>query len=293
MVRSCIGHESDGVVVTPNEVLKRLDARAVIASSKASDQDVYDMISELHLDECSHTWKWFNLAGEKGSLQKLLEFENKRRPTRLFFYYAEKLDGKRRFLGAGAIAEKIHQGFPHGAFPVVSRCYIMKSIRENRLYSSLLKHRVQACEVYYGKELLGIHLGTANPRVETAMRKGLLGAPFLFLGNENLGDAHSAMVVSAYLAPTANFAESLKIESKDDPKIYELVQTFIDGKNDSTLFCKLAQALSERKERQNVHTHPQSVLSKLLHLMSEIPLISTSVDAYPYKNLEINIRRTS
>jgi hypothetical protein len=65
----------------------------------------------------------------------------------------------------------------------------------------VLRHRLDLCRRRWGRRLLGVHIGTASPRVRTVFRASFPGRT-IRLGDEDLGDAG---VVTALIGLTAEF----------------------------------------------------------------------------------------
>ncbi len=224
-------------VQVPKETLFKLGWRRVVATSQARCEDLILLFNELKQGGYSHTWKWFDALNSGPILNNLQVFENQRRPTHLFFYYGEKGSGERVFFAAGAVAEKICHSFSHVGFPVISRCYTLKNFRNNRFYHTLLRHRFEFCQQLFGPRLKGVHLGTSNPRVSAAIRKGLLKPNFLYVGQEELEGKNE--IVDDFVAITENY-KKLLLNCRG---LKETFNTLFEGKSDETFYHQIQNKL--------------------------------------------------
>jgi hypothetical protein len=75
------------------------------------------------------------------------------------------------------------------------------------VYRLVLRHRLDLCQRLWGQRLLGVHIGTSSPKVESVFRMSFPGRT-VRLGEEDLGDAG---VVTALIGLTAEFDRQLAL----------------------------------------------------------------------------------
>jgi GNAT superfamily N-acetyltransferase len=169
----------------------------LVPSESVDPGNLRCLLDSLAGEDCAHSWKNFC---RDGSLDGLLEWENKLRPTKILFFYRER-GGERQLVAAGAVADNLNHSFPHAGFCVVGRCYIMPEFRGHGFYRQTLRHRLDHCRAKFGNELNAVHIGSVNERVfRVITHHGLPGWPnFIHLGEEDLKVAGHVKTVGAYL----------------------------------------------------------------------------------------------
>ncbi len=169
----------------------------VSADSTADETSLRSLLTELHEEECAHSWK--NIPNDMG-LEALNEYENTHRPTTLFFYHAVRDDRSRDLIGAASVADKVSTIFPHSGFPVLARCYIRRRWRGKGLYRRILRHRLEFCKGRFGDQLMAVHMGTSDEGVTACIAKPLdEWPPFTAIGRESLRIGSEVRLVRGYL----------------------------------------------------------------------------------------------
>lgn len=180
----------------------------IIVSQSIDPGNLRRLLDCLVNDECVHSWKNF---GSEGTLDELLRWENKVRPTKLFFFYLER-EGERSMIAASAVAEKLTRDFPHPGFCVLGRCYIMPEFRGQGFYRQILHYRLEYCKAQFGRTLNGVHIGSVNERVSRVILNHQLdGWPkFIHLGEEELRVAGEIRTVGAYMLLLPEYVHKLQ-----------------------------------------------------------------------------------
>jgi GNAT superfamily N-acetyltransferase len=179
----------------------------LLVSTAISRQDLGRLLDSLADEDSAHSWKNF---GRDGSPEDLLRWENKHRPTEIFFFYLSRGEDL-QVVGAGAVAEHLNARFTDPGFCVLGRCYIMAKFRNRGLYRRLLQLRLEHCRARFGDALKAIHVGSDNPRIAHVIAHHNLPGwgPFLHLGEEELAIAGRSKLVNAYLLLMPDFARSV------------------------------------------------------------------------------------
>ena len=258
-------------------------------SSVASDQEILEFIKSVKSENCIHSWKDVQLGRSGGYLEELIGFENKKRPTQIFFYYGIKSSTERILIAAATVALKITNDFKHEGFPVLARCYIKQDYRNLRLYFPILKHRFDYCTKVFGKKLRGIHLGSANPRVFHVIKKNMLGFPFCYLGDEYLSLGQSNNRVHDFLWLSNSFTEELleiRNRKKDVCFSYQTlvknIEALVENKYSSSGYHALLNSIHAIESETN--WFPSQVnegLGQLLDFMAAIPIINEQIPIEP------------
>lgn len=172
-------------------------AEKLVVSQTIDPAGLRRLFEGLAREDCGHSWRNF---GPDGSLEELLEWENRLRPTKIFFFH-KKCGSELRPLAVGAVAEKLALGFPYSGFCVLGRCYIMPEFRGLGYYRRVLKYRLDYCRARFGSALNGVHIGSDNDRITRAIsHHGLPGwPPFIHLGEEELPVAGEIRTVHDYM----------------------------------------------------------------------------------------------
>lgn len=166
------------------DVLKLLGLSRVEARSIAPETDIYQMLIELQNGPAIHPWKNLSLGSPVDLFKKLLNFENHKRPTDIFFYYAVSKTGEQELIGCGAVAHRIKNEFPHDGYPVVTRCYIKEKFKKFRLYFPTLMHRFDYCQKLYGNRLRAVYYNSPNPVIYNVVKRDIFGIHVLYVGDE-------------------------------------------------------------------------------------------------------------
>jgi GNAT superfamily N-acetyltransferase len=172
-------------------------AEELVVSQSVDPGSLRCMLESLVQEDCVHSWRNF---GPEGTLERLLQWENARRPTKLFFFYLNH-DCEIRMVAAGAVADRLNRDFPHPGFYVLGRCCIMPEYRSRGFYRQVLRYRLEYCRAQLGDKLNAIHIGAVNDRISRVITNHELpGWPrFTHLGEEELGVAGEIRKVGAYL----------------------------------------------------------------------------------------------
>ncbi|HEX7840379.1 MAG TPA: GNAT family N-acetyltransferase, partial [Kofleriaceae bacterium] len=169
----------------------------LVISQTVDPRNLQHLLGSLMREDCVHSWRNF---GSDGTLEALLEWENRRRPTKLFFFHLKR-GGELRMIAASAVADRLTKDFPHPGFCVLGRCYIMPEFRSRGLYRHVLRYRLEYCRSQFGGALNAVHIGAVNERISRViMNHELPGWPrFVHLGEEELSVAGEIRNVGAYL----------------------------------------------------------------------------------------------
>lgn len=254
-------------------------------TSTASDHDVFDFVNAIKSEDCIHSWKNMNFQNSQYFLQDLVQFENTKRPTEIFFYYGVNHQDERILVGAATVALKISNNFKHEGFPVLARCYIKQEYRNLRLYFPILKHRFDYCKNILGNNLRGIHLGSANPRVFNVIKKNVFGIPFCYLGDEYLSLNQNDSRVHDYLwlsAPLIKELLEIKSQLKEKCDGYQNlisnIQSLVENKYTTSGYHELLNSIATTKLESNWDPKQSNMaLKQILDFMEAIPLINESI----------------
>lgn len=186
------------------------DAPELTVTETAEPADLRRLLKQLAREDCVHSWKNF---GIEGSLDELLAWENRRRPTEIFFFYDGSGSGA-KMVGTGAVAAKLTSEFPHSGFCVLSRCYIVPEYRSHGMYRPMLHYRMEHCLQKFGAALNGIHIGSVEDRISRVLFDHRLpGWPaFVHLGDEELSISGEGRMVGAYMLLMPPYIERIKRE---------------------------------------------------------------------------------
>jgi GNAT superfamily N-acetyltransferase len=175
----------------------KINVEELVVSESVDPAHLRLMLKSLIQEDCVHSWRNFGLDG---TAAELLQWENARRPTKIF-YFSLKRGSETHFVGAGAVADRLTKDFPHDGFPVIGRCCILPEFRSNGYYRRVLQYRLEYCRREYGSGLKAIHIGAVNTRISRVITNhGLADWPlFIHMGEEALNVAGEIRNVGAYL----------------------------------------------------------------------------------------------
>jgi hypothetical protein len=184
-------------VVTELRSPTLLETHGLSVTETAEPADLRRILTYLEQEDCVHSWKNF---GIERTLDELLEWENRRRPTELFFFY-DRRGSETELVGVGAVSDRLTGDSPHVGFCVLSRCYIVPEYRTRGMYRPLLHYRMEHCLKKFGDALNGIHIGSVEDRVSRVLSDHRLpGWPaFVHLGEEELSISGEGRMVGAYM----------------------------------------------------------------------------------------------
>lgn len=288
------------------ETLKKLNWKSVIVKETVENEQLKPLLTELQQGDYGHTWRWFDFTQSSNISKDLYEFENKKRNTKIFYFYGITNKNEEVLFGAGTVSDKPNANFPFTGFPVIARSYIINNFRNSRLYFPMLKFRMDVCQELFGDQLRAIHLGSSNPRVFQTVKKKEIGIPFLFLGNENIGPSDECCIVRDFLWLTDEYRSQLEnlvatcnSNSSGDVvlgKLSQLLNDFLANNNDSTFYLDLVQILDKLKSKStNLTPINDKALNQLMTLMEEIPVTKSDTISEEEKNLNsiITYKRSS
>jgi len=187
-----------------------LDTQEVAVTQTADPADLRRLLRLLAQENCVHSWRNF---GVEGTLDELLAWENRQRPTKIFFFYSRG-GAESRMVGAGAVADRLTGLIPSPGFCVLSRCYIVPEYRGHGMYRQLLQYRMEYCRQEFGDALNGIHIGSADERIaHVLLEHRLPGWPtFAHLGEEELRISGAGTMVGAYMLLMPWYVERIERE---------------------------------------------------------------------------------
>lgn len=197
-----------GTIAAERHTTDTAGAEELVVSQFVDPSNLRSLLESLVHEDCVHSWRNF---GPEGSLDELLQWENARRPTKLFFFYV-KGGGETRMVATGAVADRLTRDFPHPGFCVLGRCCIMPEFRSRGFYREVLRYRLEFCRAHFGETLKAIHIGAANERIMRIITNhDLPGWPkFTHLGEEELGVAGEIRKVGAYLMFLPDYVRRLQ-----------------------------------------------------------------------------------
>jgi hypothetical protein len=186
----------------------------LMVSQTVDADNLQRLLASLMQEDCVHSWKNF---GADGTLEHLLEWENRRRSTQLFFFYLER-GGQTRMVAASAVADRLSRDFPYPGFCVLGRCYIMPEFRSYGFYRQVLHYRLEYCRDHFGSALNAIHIGAVNDRISRVIKNHALpGWPrFVHLGEEELPVAGEIRRVGDYLLLLPDYLRRLVLAISGD-----------------------------------------------------------------------------
>jgi len=260
----------DTILDVDSETLDRLGFKNIIAKDGISSEGLKALKEELAKCETAHSWK--QLINGPLDYEKFVNFESKKRPTKIFSYYG---DGK-EYIGSAAVASKINNDFPSEGFPVIARAFIKKQYRNHRLYFPTLLQRIHFCESIFKGELMGIHMGSNNPRVyEMIKRKEFLG--FSHVGSEILESESEIPFVRDYFKPYPRLANSIESE----------LQKYQSEFDTTAIKTQLFESLNGKYGDRNLYL--LELMQESLMLSHNISLKQISHSSYLYVQLLKNI----
>lgn len=195
-------------VAVPRQRTRPAGAEKFVVSESVAPDDLRRLLESLIEEDCVHSWRNF---GPGGTVDELLQWENERRPTRLFFFRLKR-GGTARMVAASAVADRLTRDFPHAGFPVLGRCCIMPEYRSRGFYRQILQYRLEYCRAEYGNALNAIHVGAVNERIARVITNhGLPGWPrFIHLGEEELRVVGDIRTVGTYLLLLPEFLHRMQ-----------------------------------------------------------------------------------
>jgi hypothetical protein len=187
-----------------------LDPQELAVTQTVEPADLRRLLRLLAEENCVHSWRNF---GVEGTVDDLLAWENRRRSTKIFFFYG-RCGSESRLVGAGAVADQLTGEFPNPGFCVLSRCYIVPEFRGHGMYRPLLHYRMEYCRKEFGDALNGIHIGSAQDRVARVLFDHRLpGWPmFAHLGEEELRVSGAGTMVGAYMVLMPRYVQRIERE---------------------------------------------------------------------------------
>ena len=202
-------------------------AEELVVTQSVEPGDLRRLLDSLEQDDCVHSWRNF---GPDGTVEELLQWENARRPTKLFFFHLKHGD-ELRMVAASAIAERLNRTFPFPGFCVLGRCCIMPEFRSLGFYRHVLRYRLEYCRAQYGSGLDAVHIGAVNDRISRVITDHRLPdwPRFIHLGEEELRVAGESRMVGAYLMMLPDFVRRIQatLAGEDAPaSVVELRNAF-------------------------------------------------------------------
>jgi hypothetical protein len=263
-------------VVTELRAPTLLDTHELAVTETAEPADLRRLLKHLAQEDCIHSWKNF---GIEGTLDELLEWENRRRPTEIFFFY-DRRGSEAEMVGAGAVAARLTDEFPHSGFCVLSRCYIVPEYRNHGMYRPLLHYRMEYCLKKFGEALNGIHIGSVEDRVSRVLFDHRLpGWPaFVHLGEEELSISGEGRMVGAYMVLMPRYVQRIQRElaGVGAPKsVVELRRTLAgaDAEQVRDLGLLVQQARDDASATGWFPERGSEAIDQLLLFCRSIPLI--------------------
>ena len=258
--------------------VKNAAEREMVVRPSIEADDLDRLFASLLQEPCVHSWK--NIEFESGpTLEELAEWENRRRPTELFFFYVERGD-RLRLVAASAVAERLTHDFPHPGFCVLTRCYIMPEFRGQGLYRHVLRYRLERCRARFGDGLRGVHIGTVDHRVARSITtRTVPGWPtFVHLGTEELRVAGEVETVDDYMMLLPAYVDRLRhaLGGPDAPacvvELRERLGTF-DGDDPGDLGVFVKERFEEACAHGWFREHEPGDVEQLLGFCRSIPLV--------------------
>lgn len=272
----------EGVLTPPNGVIVGMEELVVSQSEEllvSQSVDVDDLRHLLHClvrEDCAHSWRNF---GPEGTLDELLQWENERRPTKLFFFYVRRGDDM-EMVAASAVADKLTGDFPHPGFCVLGRCYIMPQFRGRGFYRDVLRYRLDYCKAQLGDTLNAVHIGAIDDRIARVITNhGLAGWPkFAHLGIEELTVAGEVRPVGAYMLFSPKFVGKMRTALSGDgapPCVVELRKALCesDAGDVRNLGNIVKDSFGEARASGWFDVRDPCEIERVLHFCSSIPLV--------------------
>jgi hypothetical protein len=178
----------------------------VRATDELREDLLVPILRELREEPCAHSWQPLLAATPKSAIfDRFLHILESGRPARVFTYFAS-IAGRDEPLAIGVVSDRVSSAFPEDGLPVLGRAYVRPAYRGGAIYTTVLRHRLDYCVAKWDSRLMAIHLGSASPQVEHALRKYHKGR-VVYLGDEDLGRLGS---VRAFLALTERFEKQIQ-----------------------------------------------------------------------------------
>lgn len=248
----------------------------LVVSESVAPDDLRRLLGSLIQEDCVHSWRNF---GAVGTVDELLQWENERRPTRLFFFRL-KQGGTVRVVAAGAVADRLTWDFPHTGFPVLGRCCIMPEYRSRGFYRHILRYRLEYCRAEYGSALNAIHIGAVNDRIARVITNhGLPGWPrFIHIGEEELDVAGEIRKVGAYLLLLPEFLHRMQDALSGDgapPCVAELRSALAGAESGDVrnLGMLVKEKFAEARRLGWFDARDSRDIEKLLLFCGSVPLV--------------------
>ncbi len=251
----------------------------MVASQHIEPEDLRRLLDSLAHEDCVHSWRNFD---SHGTLDEMLEWENRLRPTRIFFFYL-KLGSERRLVAASAVADRLTRDFPHLGFCILGRCYIMPEFRGQGFYQRILHYRMQYCRDQLQDALKAIHIGSTDDRISRVLTNHRLpGWPtFIHLGVEKLRIAEQVRRVDAYMLLTPEYIRKMQIalSGTHAPGCVTELRTALSRikSGDARDFgMVIKDAFDEAGKHGWFDEHDSGELEQLLLFCRSIPLVGVS-----------------
>lgn len=251
------------------------EAGELVVSESVDPDNLRRLLECLVHEDCVHSWRNF---GPGGTLDELLRWENRLRPTKLFFFYLKR-GGETHMIAASAVADKLTRDFPHPGFCVLGRCYIMPQFRGQDFYRHILRYRLEYCRAQFGDALRAVHIGSVNERISRVVTNHqLAGWPkFIHLGEEELRVAGQLRTVGAYMLLMPEYVGKIR-NALAGPHAPECVVELRDALSNlesgeiSNLGVRLKEPFEEARARGWFDERSPQEIAQLLLFCSSIPL---------------------
>ncbi|MBA2672779.1 hypothetical protein [Ramlibacter sp.] len=159
------------------------------------------LLWRLREEKCAHLWQPALAAAPAAQAYQVFErMLTGGRPCTVFTYHLPN-GGRDEAVAVGTMSPRVARDSPEDGIPVLGRTYVLPEYRGRSVYALVLRHRLGLCADRWGRRLLGVHMGTSSPRVESVFRASFPGR-VVRIGDEDIGDAG---VVAALLGLTAEF----------------------------------------------------------------------------------------
>jgi hypothetical protein len=264
-----------GDILVREEETDDAGAEELVVSQLVDPSQLRRLLESLVREDCVHSWRNFD---PEGTVERLLQWENLRRPTRLFFFYLKR-NGEAQLVAASAVAEKLNRDFPYPGFCVLGRCCILPEFRSRGYYRHVLRYRLDFCRAHLGSSLNAVHIGAVNERISRVITKhDLPGWPrFIHLGEEELGVAGEIRRVGAYLMMLPDYVRRIQssLAGAHAPgSVVELRSVF--SRLESGSISNLGMLVKERFEdarRRGWFDRSPLEIEQLLLFCQSIPLV--------------------
>ncbi len=253
-----------------------LDPQELAVTETADPADLRRLLGLLAQENCVHSWRNF---GVDGTPDDLLTWENRQRPTKIFFFYSRR-GSESRMVGAGAVADRLTSLFPSPGFCVLSRCYVIPEYRGHGIYRQLLRYRMEYCRKKFGDALNGIHIGSADERVARVLLDHRLPgwSTFAHLGEEELGISGAGTMVGAYMLLMPQYVQRIEHELADSEapeSVVELRRTLagIGAGQVRDLGLLVQRARDDASAAGWFLERGSEAIDQLLHFCRSVPLV--------------------